>query len=115
MVRQDPQFYETAFGGLATAYAYLGLKDEAIREGRRGVALLPITEDANDGPSRVQILARIYATVDEPDAAIALLDSLLSIPGRLTVGHLRSHPDWDPLRDHPRFQALLEKYETSQR
>jgi len=32
-------------------------------------------------------------------------------PSLLPVGLLRLHPVWDPLRDHPRFQALLEKYE----
>jgi len=29
----------------------------------------------------------------------------------IAVGRFRHHPDWDPLRDHPRFQALLEEYE----
>jgi hypothetical protein len=49
--------------------------------------------------------------VDEPDAAIDQLEYLLSIPSTLNVGFLREHPFWDPLRDHPRFQALLEKYD----
>jgi hypothetical protein len=49
--------------------------------------------------------------VDEYDAAIDLLDYLLSIPSWVSVPQLRLHPMWDPLRDHPRFQALLERYE----
>jgi len=32
----------------------------------------------------------------------------------LSVPLLKLEPRWDPLRDHPRFQALLEKYDTEQ-
>jgi non-specific serine/threonine protein kinase len=99
---------------LGLAYAYLGLKERAIIEGERAVALLPVSRDAFLGPNRVLDLARIYAIVGEPEAAIDQLDYLLSIPSLLTVGYLRHHPVWDPLRDHPRFQALLEKYEVEQ-
>ena len=35
-----------------------------------------------------------------------------SIPCEFSVGLLRLDPVWDPLRYHPRFQALLEKYHT---
>jgi len=36
----------------------------------------------------------------------------MAIPCNLISGaSLRLNPHWDPLRDHPRFQALLEKYE----
>jgi serine/threonine-protein kinase len=112
MLREDPEFYDWSTGGLGAIYAYLGLKDEAIREAKRGVALLPVSRDALGGTGRVLNLAQIYAWVDEPDAAIDQLEYLLSIPGHLSVGALRHHPDWDPLRDHPRFQALLEKYDT---
>ena len=37
-------------GQLGIAYAGLGRKDEAIREGKRAVALLPVSEDALWGP-----------------------------------------------------------------
>jgi hypothetical protein len=49
--------------------------------------------------------------VGDYDAAIDLLDYLLSIPSYVSVPYLRLHPMWDPLRDHARFQALLDKYE----
>jgi hypothetical protein len=45
------------------------------------------------------------------DAAIDLLDYLLSIPSWMSVRRLKLHPMWDPLRDHARFQALLENYQ----
>ena len=37
--------------------------------------------------------------------------SSISMPSRIDTGFLRNHPVRDPLRDHPRFQALLEEYE----
>ena len=61
----------------------------------------------------LQSLAGIYALVGEQEAAIDQIEYLLSIPSELNVGLLRAHPYWDPLRDHPRFQALLEKYDTN--
>ena len=80
-------------------------------EGERAVALMPISEDAVLGPMYAQRLAETYALVGERDAAIDQIEYLLAIPSPLTGGWLRVHPYWDPLRDHPRFQALLEKYD----
>ena len=48
--------------------------------------------------------------VGEYDAALDEIEYLLSIPSWYSVHSLRLDPDYDPLRDHPRFQALLEKY-----
>ena len=98
---------------LGRTYAYLGRKDDAIREGERAVALIPVFKDAIVGPEFVLNLAAIYSLVGESEAAIDQIEYLLSIPSDLTVGGLRVHPWWDPLRDHPRFQALLEKYDTN--
>ena len=49
--------------------------------------------------------------VGEYDLAIARLEYLLSVAGDISVSIIRRDPRWDPLRDYPRFQALLEKYE----
>jgi hypothetical protein len=35
---------------------------------------------------------------------------MLPTPSWLTVHLLEIDPIWDPLRDHPRFQALLERF-----
>ncbi|MDQ2979960.1 MAG: tetratricopeptide repeat protein, partial [Acidobacteriota bacterium] len=45
---------------LSLALAYLGRKEEAIREGERAVALLPVARDALTGPYLQHQLARIY-------------------------------------------------------
>jgi TolB-like protein/Tfp pilus assembly protein PilF/predicted Ser/Thr protein kinase len=95
---------------LGLAYAGLGRKAEAIREGKRGVELVPVSNDAVLGPYRVRDLAMIYARVGEQEAALDQIEYVLSIPGDFSVQSLRLDPRWDPLRDHPRFKALLEKY-----
>jgi TolB-like protein/Flp pilus assembly protein TadD len=90
--------------------AGLGQKQEAIAEGKRAVELLPESEDALDGPQGTAALAQIYAWTGEFDEAFRLLDHLLAVPSSLTVPMLKLDPAWDPLRQDPRFQALIDKY-----
>ena len=90
-------------------YAGLGRKEDAIRAGKKGVELLPISKEAWRGAYRLEDLAVIYAQVAEPDLAIDHLETLLSVPSDLSVQLLRLNPKWDPLREHPRFIALLEE------
>jgi serine/threonine-protein kinase len=96
---------------LGLAYAGLGMKEAAVREGQMAVDLMPMSKDAYDAPYPLQGLAQIHTMVGDYEAAIDLLDYLLSIPSEESVPYLRLHPMWDPLREHPRFQALLDKYE----
>jgi len=96
------------------AYALLGQRGKAVRAGELATELMPISLDALDGSDQAIELAKIYTQVGETDKALDLIDELLSIPCELSVGLLRLDPAWDPLRDHPRFQALLEKYEAKQ-
>jgi tetratricopeptide (TPR) repeat protein len=91
--RPDEPNYHAALG---IAYAGLGKKDEAIREGKAGNSL--------------ESLASIYAKVGDHDKAIGLLKDLMAKPTGLGIGSLRLDPAWKPLGDHPRFQALLQKY-----
>ncbi len=98
---------------LGLALALGGEKHAAILEGQRAVDLMPVSKDAVDGIFRVINLARIYTIVGETEAALDLIEQALSIPSVLSVGLLHLDPVWDPLRDHPRFQALLEKYDTN--
>jgi serine/threonine-protein kinase len=94
---------------LGIAYAGLGRKEDALREGKLGVELLPVSKEAMRGAFRVEDLARIYVMVGEFDAAIDQIEFLLSIPSLLSIPLLRIDPAWDPLRDHPRFKKLLEQ------
>jgi tetratricopeptide (TPR) repeat protein len=105
--RPDDERYRSALG---IAYAGLGRKDDAIREGELAVELLPMSKEAWRGAARVEDLARIYTMLGEYDAAIDRLEILLAVPSPMSVPMLRIDPTWNPLRGHPRFQALLEKY-----
>jgi serine/threonine-protein kinase len=93
------------FYGLALAY--LGRETEAIREGERAVALLPVAKDAHIGPYLQHQLARIYILLGEPEKALDHLEPLLEIPYYLSPGWLRIDPTFDPLRGNPRFQRLV--------
>ncbi len=55
-------------------------------------------------------LARMLALAGEPDRAISLLEEILPAPSAFTVHLLEFDPIWNPVRDQPRFEALLVKY-----
>ena len=106
-IQQQPK--EALFhSSLGIVYAGLGRKDDAIREGKLAVELLPVSKEAWRGCYRVKDLARIYVMVGEFDAAIDQLEFLLSVPGEMSIHLLRLDPVWEPLRDHRRFKKLLE-------
>ncbi len=94
---------------LGLAYAYLGLREDAVREGLRAVNLYPISEDAFEGPRYILNLAKIYALVGESVKSIEQIELLLSIPSGNNYSRalLRIDPIWDSLRDNSRFQNLL--------
>ena len=96
---------------LGLVYSRLGENEQAIQAARRDSAQLPLSDDAYLGAEALVDLAVTYARVGELDNASDLIDTLLSIPSDITVAILKLDPVYDPLRDHPRFQALLEKYE----
>jgi TolB-like protein/Tfp pilus assembly protein PilF len=97
-------------GRLAEVLAWLGEKDAAISEAKRGTELLPESVDAFDGPVATQTLAEVYVTVGEYDQAFPLLEELLSRPSQLTVEFLKIHPVFDPIRNDPRYIAMLKKH-----
>jgi tetratricopeptide (TPR) repeat protein len=106
LVDDDPAEprYRSALG---LAMAGLGLREEAIREGEEGVRLMPPEREAWRGAWRVLELARIYAMTGRDEEAIDRLEYLLSVPSDWSRWTLRLDPDWDPLRENPRFQALV--------
>jgi tetratricopeptide (TPR) repeat protein len=92
---------------LGTALAYLGRKADAVREGEKAVALLPLTKDATTSTYLQHQLARIYILIGEPEKALDRLEPLLKIPYYLSPGWLKIDPTFDPLRKNPRFQKLV--------
>jgi TolB-like protein/Tfp pilus assembly protein PilF len=101
---------------LARVYAYMGRKEDAIREGRRAVEMEPESQNAFHGATRVATLALVYALAGETDQALTLIERLLITPGpvqwsdfaeSMTRADLRLRWEWDSLRSDPRFQKLI--------
>jgi TolB-like protein/Tfp pilus assembly protein PilF len=95
---------------LAKVLAYLNEKDSALAEAQHATELLPESKDAFGGPEITGGVAEVHAILGDNDRAIEILDGLLSRPSAVTVQGLKINPIWDPLRNDPRFQALIEKY-----
>jgi TolB-like protein/Tfp pilus assembly protein PilF len=108
IVREQPD-YAQALCVLGMIDAALGRKEDALREGRRAVELLPVTKDAYTGAEVLTNLAITYAWAGEKDLAIKQLEELVRIPSPVSYGQLRLHPFWDPLRGDPRFDELVEQ------
>ncbi len=106
LVAEQPDYPE-GLCMLGMADAALGHKDDAIREGRRAVELLPVTKDSLVGVLLVQNLALIYAWTGEKDLACEQLAIAAKLPGFLSYGELRLHPHWDPLRGDQRFEKIV--------
>jgi TolB-like protein/Tfp pilus assembly protein PilF len=87
--------------------AALGRKEDALREGRRAVELIPVEKDAIDGKSLVKYLAIIAAWVGEKDFACEQLALLTGPTGAVSYGGLKLAPWWDPLRGEPCFEKLV--------
>jgi len=87
--------------------AALGRKDEALREGRRAVELLPVEKDAINGGGMVFYFAMIAAWTGEKDLACEQLATAIRLPSPLTYGDLKLMPFWDPLRGDPCFEKIV--------
>jgi serine/threonine protein kinase/Tfp pilus assembly protein PilF len=87
--------------------AALGQKEEALREVRQAVALLPVEKDAINGVVMIKYLAMTAAWVGDSDLACEQLAMAIRPPSRLTYGQLKLLPFWDPLRGNPRFEKIV--------
>src|SRR3954468_16631934 len=101
--------YGPALCVLGLIDAGLGRKEQAMREGRRAVELVPVEKDALLGPTMIKYLAMIAAWVGDTDFACKQLAMLIRDPSTVSYGHLKLMPFWDPLRGDRRFEKLLEE------
>ena len=105
-VNEQPN-YGPGFSVLGLIDAALGRKEDALREGRHAMELLPITKDSIDGAEVAKYMAVIYAWCGEKDLAIEQIAATLRIPSTLSYGNLKLHPYWDALRGDPRFEKIV--------
>jgi serine/threonine protein kinase/tetratricopeptide (TPR) repeat protein len=87
--------------------AALGRKEEALREGRRAVELLPVEKDPIGGARIVVGLARIAAWVGDNDLACEQLAIAIPYPNSPSYGQLKLMLWWDPLRGDPCFEKIV--------
>jgi serine/threonine-protein kinase len=131
----DPYFYK-AYTSMGRAYIQLGRYDEAMRMLEKGRSLagdIPSVLGAmgqaaaysGDTERARDLLKELHRTTEQryvPRSAFALVHLALgekpqaldfleeSVNNRdLPVASINTHPAYDPLRDEPRFQALLRK------
>jgi len=100
---------------LAMIDAGLGHQDQAVQEAEHACDLVTFE---NSGPSAPIVrcnLAVVYAWNGQPDLAISTLNSLVNrpagsnLPAQPTYGDFRWNPLWDPLRNDPRFTAIMKQ------
>jgi TolB-like protein/Tfp pilus assembly protein PilF len=106
IVRAQPD-YGPALCVLGLIDAALGRKDEALREARRAVEVLPVDKDAINGPLMVEYLAMIAAWTGDKDLACQQLAIAVRTPSTVSYGQLKLLPFWDPLRGDPRFEKIV--------
>ena len=71
---------------------------------------MPESKDAYGGADITLSEAQIRAILGDADGAVSILDGLLQRPSPVTVEFLKLDPIWDPIRNDPGFQALIDKY-----
>ena len=108
-VQAEPN-YGPAWCVLGVIDAALGQKEDALREGRHAVELLPVEKDPINGMVMIKYLAMIAAWVGEKDLACEQLATAVRCPtsgSDLSYGELKLMPWWDPLRGDPRFEKIV--------
>jgi serine/threonine-protein kinase len=106
IVEAQPDF-GPAWCALGMIDAGLGRKEEALREGRRALELLPLEKEALVGQYLVRYFAVIAAWVGEKDLACEQLAVVVQPPSNVSYGELKLMPWWDPLRGDPRFEKIV--------
>jgi serine/threonine protein kinase/TolB-like protein/Tfp pilus assembly protein PilF len=101
--------YGPAWCVLGVIDAALGRKEDALREGRRAVELLPVERESVNGLHMIEYLAMIAAWVGEKDLACEQLATAVRGPSGLDLayGQLKLMSLWDPLRGEPCFEKIV--------
>ena len=113
LVAESPQS-GTRRAQLGFLYALLGRKEDALREGKRAMELVPIAHDIIEGAVVEVFYAMICARVGNTEEAISRIERLLTTrfavdydDASITLSDLRTRWEWDSIRNDPRFQKIL--------
>jgi serine/threonine protein kinase/predicted Zn-dependent protease len=108
MLKEHYEYTEWIYNALAETYAGLGDRNRALGSADRAISLTPSTANAL---RLTENRARIAARFGVNDLAIPALERLLKAyyGDPLTPALLRLDPDFDQLRNDPRFQKLCEE------
>jgi serine/threonine-protein kinase len=100
---------------LAITDAGLGHEEDASRDARSALEIIGKKKGPTKAPRVGCLLAVAYAWLGQRDLAFSSLDPLVDKPAGVvlldqpTYGDFLLNPVWDPLRDDPRFAALLKR------
>ncbi|HUF28154.1 MAG TPA: protein kinase [Gemmatimonadaceae bacterium] len=106
-MREDRPDQAWIHGLLGVAYAGVGRAEEAIWSAERAEQLLPVSDDALDGPEFLSNLGRVHAMLGNEEKAIEYYARVLAIPSWVSGNSLRLDPALLSLRAHPGFQSLV--------
>ena len=104
---QDEPDYGPPLCVLGLIDAALGRNEDALREGRRAIELLPVGKDAINGPLMIKYLAMIAAWSGDKELACEQLAVAVRPPSTVSYGQLKLEPSWDALRGDPRFENIV--------
>jgi adenylate cyclase len=90
----------------ASALAHLGDREEAVKWASRASVIDP------DNPSVNYNVACVFAQLNEVDRGIDSLEQSITT-GMAQKEWMENDPDLNPLRQHPRFQVLLDRLDKS--
>src|SRR5438132_3469951 len=99
VVQAQPE-YGPAHCVLGLIDAGLGRKDDALREGRRAIELLPVAKDSINGAHMIEYFGIIAAWVGEKNLAVEQVANATRLPGYGTIsyGQLKLLPYCEPRR-----------------
>ncbi len=95
---------------LAVTYAGLDRADDAKRIITKLKELIPFETDPYFGASVLQVSALVHTKLGDYETALEELDSILAVPGVVSIPWLELDPRWQPLWEQPGFTRLVQEY-----